>query len=378
MIILHYSRCCPSCKAWASNNVGIGCLPSVDQESELQKIISYSYEDINSYSDENPKKEVTICNLCKELNKKRTPIDAFTEHLELESTTKTIQDYESSSDQLTTELDTKKGQKKKSNTEILSSITPEVYSTTNSNRYRQEMMETTTPNDELKDVSTIHQMEEENVNNESKQIPREVKDKVSSETKYSVKESIKPDVSSESFENDEKSTKQDKTLKKESKKFEEKSESYETSSKKVDKDEKGRKNYKILEEEITYYEEEITDDDTSPEKTKKKKLPKEEDIHKKDMDIFEYEESKEDTFEKNKDNTKVGSKAKEKVSEDKSEELEHKEAELEKEETYGLGEESGSGSGGSDDDEDDDIYNGYGDNIATLKMGKCFNIIPRY
>ena len=38
-----------------------------------------------------------------------------------------------------------------------------------------------------------------------------------------------------------------------------------------------------------------------------------------------------------------------------------------KEESSGSGDEYSSGSGGSD---DEDIYNGYGGNIATLKMGK--------
>ena len=52
---------------------------------------------------------------------------------------------------------------------------------------------------------------------------------------------------------------------------------------------------------------------------------------------------------------------------DKYDKEKMEESELKNEESSGSGVESSSGSGGLD---DEDIYNGYGNNIATLKMGK--------
>ena len=147
-----YFRCCPSCNAWASNHIGVGCLPTTrDQESEIQKIISYSYEDITSHSiDEiNPEKEETICNLCEELHKKRKPIDAFTEVLEIESTTEAIQDYET-----------------------LFATLP--HSTTIMNKLGREIMEIETSTQKIEDVSSIQDLKNEIViNDENTKIDKE-------------------------------------------------------------------------------------------------------------------------------------------------------------------------------------------------------------
>ena len=322
-----YFRCCPSCNAWASNHIGVGCLPTTrDQESEIQKIISYSYEDITSHSiDEiNPEKEETICNLCEELHKKRKPIDAFTEVLEIESTTEAIQDYET-----------------------LFATLP--HSTTIMNKLGREIMEIETSTQKIEDVSSIQDLKNEIV----------IKDE---NTKID-KESLPP-----IGENNEDIINYDETS------IEVMKRSNSPTRKKFKKKMKKKK-----EEEIMSYgkssSELIENGDTVP---KEKKLEN----SKQDVEITENIESSLDTIENKKDRNDIVAtsynlkpKIRKKLSKEdrqENESVKHdkekmEEAELKKEESSGSGDESSSGSGGSD---NEDIYNGYGNNFATLKMGK--------
>ena len=331
-----YSRCCPSCNAWASNQIGVGCLPSGEQESEIQKIISYSYEDITSDSEGemDPQKEATICNLCEELHKKRKPIDAFTELVEIESTTETIHDYESLTDPLIKEPYDSKDKKMQENTQ----------STTNSNNLEQSSMEIETTKNKF--GLDLDQLKEEIL--EEKKESKRGKEKESTITE-SKEEIISDDTSSDSFK---KPTKKEGSFKEE--------------------------NVNQTDEEIIYY------DETSSQVTKNNnKSPNQKKVHneeilknnKKDTEMEEYDESsQENIIEKKTDKFKDESKSSKEVSVEKEsenhEKKKSKEAKFEKEESSGSGDESSSGSGGSDDD--DDIYNGYGDNIATLKLGKSF------
>ena len=113
-------------------------------------------------------------------------------------------------------------------------------------------------------------------------------------------------------------------------------------------------------------------------------VPKEKKLEnsKQDVEITENIESSQDTIENKKDRNDIVAtshnlkpKIRKKLSKEdrqENESVKHdkekmEEAELKKEESSGSGDESSSGSGGSD---NEDIYNGYGNNFATLKMGK--------
>ena len=86
----------------------------------------------------NPQKEATICNLCEELHKKRKPIDAFTELVEIESTTEAIQDYRSLTDPMIKEPYDNKDKKMQENNELYSSF---AQSSTNTNNQEKASME---------------------------------------------------------------------------------------------------------------------------------------------------------------------------------------------------------------------------------------------
>ena len=286
----------------------------------------------------NPQKEATICNLCEELHKKRKPIDAFTELVEIESTTETIHDYESLTDPLIKEPYDSKDKKMQENTQ----------STTNSNNLEQSSMEIESTTNKF--GLDLDQLKEEIL--EEKKESKRGKEKESTITE-SKEEIISDDTSSDSFK---KPTKKGGSFKEE--------------------------NVNQTDEEIIYY------DETSSQVTKNNnKSPNQKKVHneeilknnKKDTEMTEYDESsQENIIEKKTDRIEDESKLSKEVSvedsikkeSEKQDKKKSKEAKFEKEESSGSGDESSSGSGGSDDD--DDIYNGYGDNIATLKLGKSF------
>ena len=321
-----YFRCCPSCNAWASNHIGVGCLPTTKQhESEIQKIINNSYEDITSHSiDEiNPdKKEETICNLCEELHKKRKPIDAFTEVLEIESTTEAIEDYVT-----------------------LFATLP--HSTTNINKIGKEIMEIESSTKKIEDVSSIQDLKNEIV----------IKDEDTKINKEKV--SPKGENNEDILNHDETSTEVLKKSKRPTKmKFKKK---------------------KKKEEDIMTY-----DKSSSELIDNRDKVPKEKRLEnsKQDVEIIENVESSQDTIENKNDKSNIVATSenlepkirkklsKEEIQENESDKYDKEkmeESELKNEESSGSGVESSSGSGGLD---DEDIYNGYGNNIATLKMGK--------
>ena len=313
-----YFRCCPSCKAWTSNHIGVGCLPTTkDQESEIQKIISYSYEDITSHSvDEvNPEKEeeTRICNLCEELHKKRKPIDAFTEALEIETTTEETQDYET-----------------------LYATLP--HSTTNMNKLGPEILEIETSTNEMEDVPSIQDSKDENSKRDNKKV------------------STKEENNEETINYEETSTedlKKSKTLTK--KKFKEK---------------------RNEDDDIMNYEKSSELNENIDKVPKLKKIDKEKNLDNGNQDVEMIENvksSQEDIIENQKDDSKnldpkIRKKSKEGIQENESDEHDKEKTDgLKKEESSGSGDEYSSGSGGS---EDNDVYNGYGGNIATLKMGK--------
>ena len=348
-----YFRCCPSCNAWASNQIGVGCLPSGEQESEIQKIISYSYEDITSDSvgEMNPQKEATICNLCEELHKKRKPIDAFTELVEIESTTEAIQDYESLTDPMIKEPYDNKDKKMQENNELHSSF---AQSTTNTNNQEKASMEIeSTTNEFGLDLDKLKEEileEKEEILEEKKESKRD-KEKVSTITENKEEILTYDDTSSEILK---KPTKEEESFKEENKKDEELINYDETSSQVTENNNKSPNQKKVHNEEILK-------------------------SNKKDTEMTEYDESsQENIIEKKTDKIEDESRSSKEVSVEDSIEKESEkhdkkkseEAKFEKEESSGSGDESNSGSGGSDDD--GDIYNGYGDNIATLKLGKSF------